>query len=74
MNVLNVDQLMIFGRDVNGKHPKMLNRKIRVSFVQNMNVIEKLNNELEIREYQFSGMCTICQNKLFVNEDNKTPS
>ena len=39
-----------------------------------MNVIEKLNNELEIREYQISGMCTICQNKLFVNEDNKTPS
>jgi len=74
MNVLNVDQLMIFGRDVNGKHSKILNRKIRVSFVQNMNVIEKLNNELEIREYQISGMCTICQNKLFVNEDNKTPS
>ena len=56
------------------KTPQNAKQKNTCVLCPNMNVIEKLNNELEIREYQISGMCTICQNKLFVNEDNKTPS
>ena len=36
----------------------------------NKNVIKNLKNDLEIKEYQISGMCTECQGKIFINVEH----
>ena len=49
--------------------PQTSKMKNKCVFCSNTNVIEKLTNDLEIKEYQISGMCRDCQNKIFNNEN-----
>ena len=51
------------------KTPQNAKQKNTCVLCPNKNVIEKLKDDLEIKEYQISGMCTECQGKVFVDED-----
>jgi hypothetical protein len=51
------------------KTPQNAKQKNTCVLCQNKNVITKLKDDLEIKEYQISGMCTECQGKLFCDED-----
>lgn len=48
--------------------PQNSKLKNKCVLCSNTNVIENLTSELEIKEYQISGMCSHCQNKVFNDE------
>tara|TARA_B100001123_G_C14854219_1_gene845327 strand:- start:347 stop:712 length:366 start_codon:yes stop_codon:yes gene_type:complete len=51
------------------KTPQNAKQKNTCVLCPNENVIEKLKDDLEIKEYQISGMCTECQGEIFIDEE-----